>query len=273
MPELPEAENIARALASALQDRVITAVAVFSPRLRTPLAPLLSAHLEGERICGVRRRGRYVIVELSSRRGLLLHFGMSGVVRVEKADAPRRRHEHAIFTLDNGQALRFEDPRRFGLLECVPLDAGGLPPCLDKLGVEPLSDEFDADFIFNASRSRHAPVKLFITDNAVVTGIGNIYAAESLFAAGVDPRRPALSLTRAECQKLAAAVKDILLRSIAAGGSTISDYRHVDGTEGRFAQELQIYGRRGEKCPRCGTPVESVVQGGRSSFFCPRCQR
>ena len=274
MPELPEAENICLALNRALAGRKITGVEVFTPMMRTSLLPLKTARLEGLTITGTRRRGRYVVADLSDGRALLMHFGMSGVVRVEGPEIPKRKHEHVFIRIDNGKIFRFECTRRFSLLEVVTKPSPeGFPEALSELGVEPLSDEFDGDYLYAASRKRKVAVKLFLMDNAVVTGIGNIYANETLFASGISQLRPCAELTRSECAKLAENAKRILARAIKAGGTTISDFLNVDGTEGKFAQELNIYGRAGMECPRCGATVECVRQGGRSSFYCPKCQR
>ena len=274
MPELPEAENICRALNCALAGRRITGVEVFTPMMRTSLLPLKEAHLEGLTILGTRRRGRYVVADLSDGRALLMHFGMSGVVRVEGPEVPKRKHEHVFIHLDDGRIFRFECTRRFSLLEVVTKPSPeGFPEALAALGAEPLSDDFDGAYLYAASRKRKVAVKLLLMDNAVVTGIGNIYANETLFAAGVSPLRPAPSLTRRECAKITAEAKRILERAIAAGGTTISDFLNVDGSEGKFVRELNIYGRAGAECPRCGATVECVRQGGRSSFYCPKCQK
>ena len=274
MPELPEAENICRALNRALAGRRITGVEVFTPMMRTSLLPLESAHLEGLTILGTRRRGRYVVADLSDGRALLMHFGMSGVVRVEGPEVPKRKHEHVFIHLDDGRMFRFECTRRFSLLEVVTKPSPqAFPEALSSLGVEPLSDEFDGAYLYAASRRRKVAVKLLLMDNAVVTGIGNIYANEALFASGVSPLRPSPELTKSECAKLAENAKRILRRAIEAGGTTISDFLNVDGSEGKFVQELKIYGRAGEACPRCGATVECVRLGGRSSFYCPNCQK
>ena len=273
MPELPEAECIARALDRVLPGRRITKVELFSPAMRTPLAPIAAAGLPGHRFTAVRRRGRYVTAALDDGRGILMHFGMSGVVRVEPETAPKRKHEHLFIHLDNGMVFRFECPRRFSLCEVHPLDAAGFPPSLDRLGVEPLSVEFTGGFLYAASRGRKGCVKNFIMDNTVVVGVGNIYSAESLFEARIDPRRAAGSLSRRECDRLVAAIREILARAIAAGGTTVSDFLNVDGSEGRFARELRVYGREGEPCPRCGAAILRCVLGGRSAFFCPVCCR
>lgn len=273
MPELPEAENISRALDRALKGRRITGVEIFAPSLRTPLTPLADAGLEGCSFTGVYRRGRYAIAALDDGRCLMLHFGMSGVVRVESREIPRRKHEHLFIHLDDGTIFRFEDTRRFGMAECHPMNDRGFPPVLDSLGPEPLTADFNAKALHSALKGRRTPVKVLLMDNAVVTGIGNIYAAEALFAAGIRPARPGSSVTLRECEALVSAVKEILPRAIAAGGSTIADFRNVDGSEGYFSRQLQIYGHEGGKCPRCGTAVESVKLGGRSSCYCPACQK
>lgn len=274
MPELPEAETIGRALKRVIVGRKIVEVRVFSPAMREPLTPLLDAELPGRRFVDVRRRARYVIAELDDGRALLMHFGMSGVVRVEPVTVPKRKHEHLFLVLDDGRAFRFECTRRFSVCKLCRLpEPGGWPRELDGIGVEPLTEEFDEEYLFRLSRNRRGAVKCFLMDNAVVAGIGNIYAAETLFAAGVDPRRQADSLTRSECGRIVREAKRILVRAIELGGSSISDFLNVDGSEGKFAQELQIYGRNGQPCLTCGRTVECVRLGGRSSCYCPHCQK
>jgi len=271
MPELPEAESIARALDRALKKRRIKKVEVFFPKLRTSLEPLKTAKLEGHAFTGCRRRARYAVADLDDGRALTMHFGMSGVVRVEDAKLPRRKHEHAVITLDDGKAFKFEDPRRFGFLEVQKLGPDGWPECLAGIGVEPLSPKFSGGFLFEASRGRKKPVKEFLMDNAIVTGIGNIYAAETLFAAKVAPTRKACDLTAAECALIVRHAKRILRLAIKWGGTTVSDFKNVDGSEGKFVQKLRMYGKT--NCPDCGTPIAKVTLGGRTSWFCPSCQR
>jgi len=273
MPELPEAENICRALDRAVCGRKITGVEVFAPAMRTPLAPLLEAGLPGRSIVRVRRRGRYVVMVLDDGRGILLHFGMSGVVRVEGAEIPRRKHEHVFIHLDDSRIFRFECTRRFSLCEVHSLGDDGLPAVLAKLGVEPLEDAFNGTYFYESCRSKSSPVKTLLMDNSIVVGIGNIYAAETLHAAGIDPRRRGCDLKKKECDSIAAAAKSILCRAVAAGGTTVSDFLNVDGSEGKFVRELLVYGKNGEICARCGGIVTVCRQGGRSSFFCPGCQK
>ena len=274
MPELPEAENIRLALARVLPGRVITRVEVFSPKMRTGISVLTTAGLEGCKFTAVRRRGRYLIAELDDGRGLLMHLGMSGVIRVESAAVPKRKHEHVFLHLDDGRIFRFECTRRFSLLEVHTLDAQSrLPEVLNSLGVEPLEENFTAEYLFQESRNRSIAVKSFLMDNAVVVGIGNIYVTESLFSAGILPMRKAKELTLAEYCLIITEVRRILKWAIALGGSSISDFLNVDGSEGKFARELQIYGKSGKACPRCKKILKTVKLNGRSSCFCPECQK
>ncbi|MBE6375020.1 MAG: bifunctional DNA-formamidopyrimidine glycosylase/DNA-(apurinic or apyrimidinic site) lyase [Lentisphaeria bacterium] len=273
MPELPEAETIGRALKSALTGKTITGVEVFTPAMRTPLTPLKDAGLTGLKFTGVRRRGRYLLADLSDERALLMHFGMSGVVRVEPASVAKRKHEHVFIHLSDGMVFRFECTRRFSMLEVHTLQSDGFPAVLADLGVEPLSEDFTGEYFLRCCSNRATPVKNLLMDNKIVTGIGNIYAAETLFASGVSPLRPGKMLTSSEASEIVKNAREILQRAIADGGTTISDFRHVDGSEGKFVQNLQIYGKDNEKCPRCGTVIQSVRLGGRASCYCPECQK
>jgi formamidopyrimidine-DNA glycosylase len=274
MPELPEVETIRRALLAHLPGRTIAAVEIFAPKLREPLAPLRSAGLDGRRIVAVRRRARYLLIDLDDGRLILAHLGMSGVIRIEGPDVPRRKHEHVFIHLSDGMIFRFECTRRFSILKvCAPVSPGGDPPELAKLGVEPFDAGFTAEYLFERAQGRKGCVKNFLMDNAVVVGVGNIYAAESLFAAKLSPLRPAGQVTLDEFAALAAAVRRILASAIAAGGTSISDYKSVDGSEGKFEQELQMYGRAGQPCPVCGAAIAMRRLGGRSSCFCPVCQQ
>lgn len=274
MPELPEVETITNALKKSLIQRKIIKVEVFSPKMREPLTPLLEADIEGRVIVDVRRRGRYSILELDNCGAILMHYGMSGVVRIESGEIPKRKHEHLFFHLDNGEIIRFECTRRFSLVKYCRLEKSGADPIeLESLGVEPLTNEFTGEYLFEKSRRASGSIKTFVMNNEVVVGVGNIYVAESLYLAGVNPLRKPKTLTRSECDKIVENIKIILKKAIDAGGSTISDYRHVDGSEGKFARELQMYGRAGEKCIKCGSVIESCRVGGRSTFFCPNCQK
>ena len=274
MPELPEVENIGRALKKALTGKKILKTEIFTPALRSSLAPLANGQLEGALFLDVRRRGRYLTAELTGKRALLIHFGMSGVARVEPLSVPRRKHEHIFIHLDDGNVFRFECTRRFSLFELHTLPENkSFPQILDKLGVEPLTEEFTSSYLFQQSRKSKSCIKNFIMDNSVVVGIGNIYATEVLFACGTDPRREALTLSRNECKKIVQQTKIILQQAIEAGGTTISDFLNVDGSKGKYATALQLYGRAGQKCFKCGTLIEAVKLGGRTSAFCPCCQK
>ena len=274
MPELPEAENIGRALKRTICGETITGVEVFTPSMRTSLLPLVSAELPGRKIVDIRRRARYIIAELDDGRGLLMHFGMSGVIRVEGPEIPRRKHEHVFIHLISGKIFRFECTRRFSLLEVHPgCGNGAFPAALDKLGVEPLTSGFNGSMLFEALKNRRGCIQNAVMDNSIVVGIGNIYANETLFICGIDPRRSACEVTLNECNMIAQTARKVLERAIECGGTTISDFKNVDGSEGKFVQELQIYGKAGEKCPACQSVIESVRLGGRNSFYCPGCQK
>ncbi len=274
MPELPEVETITNALKTSLLDRSFTKVEVFSPKMREPLTPLLDADIVNHRIVDVRRRGRYTLIELDNLGAILMHYGMSGVVRIETKEIPKRKHEHIFFHLDNEQILRFECTRRFSLVKyCKLIEQGSDPIELSSLGVEPLTDDFSAEYLFAKAQKSSGNVKNFIMNNEIVVGIGNIYVAESLFLAKVNPLRQPKSLTLSECREIVKYIKFILTKAIEAGGSTISDYRHVDGSEGKFARELQMYGRAGEKCTVCANIIQTCRTNGRSTFFCPNCQK
>lgn len=274
MPELPEVETIGRALKSYLTGRSIRKVELFAEKLREPLDSLKDPRLLGKKVLDVRRRGRYLIVDLEENLALLMHFGMSGVLKTVPLAQARAKHEHVIFDLGNGESLRFECPRRFSLLKLLDLPcAGAIPAELNKLGVEPLSDEFNAEYFCAAAQKRKLSVKEFLMLNEVVTGVGNIYATEALFKCRISPLRAACDVTAKEAQQLVAEVKAILLDSINSGGTTFSDYRQLDGSTGKYVLALDAYGRAGEPCRVCGTLLAAVKQGGRTTAYCPKCQK
>lgn len=273
MPELPEVETTRRGLEPLLVGRRITGAVVRNAALRWPVAPELTGHLPGARIESVARRAKYLL--LGTARGhLLLHLGMSGSLRVLPAGTPAQKHDHVDILLDDGQCLRLRDPRRFG---CI-LYAGDDPAqhaLLANLGPEPLNLTADAlgAYLHAAARGRRVAVKLFLMDAGVVVGVGNIYASEALFRAGIRPDKPAARLTRPAYVRLAGAVQAVLGEAIAAGGTTLRDFSNSDGLPGYFAQELNVYGRAGAPCRLCGTPIREQRLGQRSTFWCPACQR
>lgn len=270
MPELPEVETTRRGLAPHLIGRRVVELVVRQPRLRWPVPPELAEGLRGQRIEGIDRRAKYLLVH-AKPGSALLHLGMSGSLRVLPAATPVAAHDHVDWRLDSGHVLRFTDPRRFGSQLWQP--RGEVHPLLAGLGPEPLSDRFDGDLLWTRSRCRRAAVKLFLMDQAIVVGVGNIYASEALFAAGIHPRRAAGSVSRARYARLAGEAKRILAHAIRRGGTTLRDFISPDGLPGYFEQELFVYGRAGEPCRVCATTIRASVIGQRSTFHCPRCQR
>ncbi|MDD5698352.1 MAG: bifunctional DNA-formamidopyrimidine glycosylase/DNA-(apurinic or apyrimidinic site) lyase [Victivallaceae bacterium] len=274
MPELPEVETITAALRPHLTGRRFTRIETHIASVRYPLAPLNDAALLGYEIISVRRRARYIIIELDNRRTFIIHLGMSGSLRVVPAPSERRKHEHVVWHLDDGMTLRFDCPRRFGFVKTAVLAAAGAKPAeLNGLGLEPLSPEFNADWLYRVSRGRRGPIKSLIMNNALVVGVGNIYAAEALFKSRINPFRAAMNLTRKQCAALVAAVREILTDSIRIGGTTIATYKSLDGSEGKFVQYLQIYGKDGQNCPVCGTSIQRKRLAGRNTCYCPKCQK
>ena len=253
-----------------MRGRRITALAVYEPRLRWRISRDLPRRVAGQRIVRVGRRAKYLLLGLESGT-LLLHLGMSGNLRVVPATTPRLPHDHFDLVLDSGLALRFNDPRRFGSL----LYTCGEPhehPLLERLGPEPFSKAFDADYLHRITRGRRVAIKQLLMNSQLVVGVGNIYANEALFRARLRPGRAARSLTRAEAACLVRAIRAVLRQAIRSGGTTLRDYLGADGAPGYFRQRLYVYERRGKPCRRCGTPVRVVTQGQRSTYYCPTCQ-
>ncbi|KRG68302.1 bifunctional DNA-formamidopyrimidine glycosylase/DNA-(apurinic or apyrimidinic site) lyase [Pseudoxanthomonas dokdonensis] len=270
MPELPEVETTRRGLAPHVQGRRIEQVTLRRANLRWPIPAEISEQLPGQRIKQVRRRAKYLLLDVDDGSALL-HLGMSGSLRVLPGDTPLRAHDHVDIALDDGRVLRFNDPRRFGSLLWQP--AGQVHELLQALGPEPLSEDFSGDYLFERSRGRKAPVKTFLMDQAVVVGVGNIYAAESLFQAGISPLRAAGAVSRERYRRLAAEVKVILEQAIQRGGTTLRDFISPDGAPGYFEQELSVYGRDGLPCLHCGRPLRHASVGQRATVWCGSCQR
>ena len=269
MPELPEVETTRRGIAPFVEGRVVTRVVLRRRDLRWPIPRALTTKLPGQRIDSVERRAKYLLLH-SGAGSALLHLGMSGSLRIVSPDLPPRAHDHYDLILDSGRALRGNDPRRFGCL--LWQRPGATHPLLQNLGPEPLGDAFDGDWLWQASRGRSAAVKTFLMDQSIVVGVGNIYASEALFAAGVHPARAAGAVSRARCARIAAEIRRILDYAITRGGTTLRDFIAPDGAPGYFEQELFVYGRAGEPCKVCGTPIKSAAIGQRMTYWCRKCQ-
>ena len=302
MPELPEVETTRAGLAPHLIGRRVVAVTLRRPDLRWPIAAEIAGVLPGQRIDAVRRRAKYLLLDTAAGSALL-HLGMSGSLRVLPGDTPLRDHDHVDLLLDSGRVLRFNDPRRFGCLLWQP--RGTVHPLLAGLGPEPLCVEaavggvtgggvarevreafdragfpgepskmaFTGDYLYALSRGRRVAVKSFLMDQKVVVGVGNIYVAEALFAAGISPLRAAGKVSRGRYARLAGAVQAILAHAIARGGTTLRDFISPDGAPGYFEQELSVYGRGGDACRRCGRALKQVVVSQRATVWCGHCQR
>jgi formamidopyrimidine-DNA glycosylase len=269
VPELPEVETTRRGIAPFVTGRIVERVVLRRKDLRWPIPRALSTRLPGQRIDAVERRAKYLLLHTAAGSALL-HLGMSGSLRIVDATVPVRKHDHYDLWLDSAQALRFNDPRRFGCLLWQP--PGEVHPLLRNLGPEPLGDAFDGDWLWQASRGHSTAVKNFLMDQAIVVGVGNIYANEALFAAGIHPKRAAGAVSRTRYARLAAEVRRILARAITRGGTTLRDFIAPDGAPGYFEQELMVYGRAGEPCKVCGTPIRAAFIGQRMSYWCPHCQ-
>jgi len=269
MPELPEVETSRRGIETHLVGAVVTRVLIRNRRLRWPISKSVDRNLAGETIKSVSRRAKYLLLN-TAHGSAILHLGMSGSVFVIDHGTPAGVHDHVDIDLDTGKSLRFRDPRRFGSLHWSknPLQH----KLLKSLGPEPLGPEFDANTLWSASRGRRVSVKQFIMNAKIVVGVGNIYASEALYVAGINPRRAAGRIGRERYERLVTAIKDVLTSAIKAGGTTLRDFYGGDGEPGYFQQQLEAYGREGEPCRRCNAPITAIVQGQRSTYYCKQCQ-
>jgi formamidopyrimidine-DNA glycosylase len=270
VPELPEVETTRRGIEPFVTGHTVSAITVRQRQLRWLISEELETALSGQMFSGVERRAKYLLLRTAAGT-LLLHLGMSGRLRILAEAQPAQKHDHVDIEFSDGHLLRFTDPRRFGALLWTP-QAPELHPLLSHLGPEPLSEDFHAAYLFRQSRGRQMPVKSFIMDGHIVVGVGNIYANEALFYAGIRPQRAAGRISLKRYELLSAAIKQVLADAIERGGTTLRDFSGSDGNPGYFQQQLQVYGRAGEVCQRCGEVirVQRLVQ--RSTFFCARCQ-
>lgn len=275
MPELPEVETTGRGIAARLLGRTIVHAEQRRADLRRPMPRHLPRLLEGRTLLAVTRRAKYLLLRFDTGDSLLLHLGMSGrVVIADRDDGARGKHDHVVLVFDDGAILRFNDARRFGLIEWVASGAEDTHPLLVALGPEPLPRSFTPARLAQALTGRKTAIKQALLDQAVVAGLGNIYVCEALFAAAISPLRPACSLTGDELARLVPAIKNVLQKSLKAGGSSLRDYVQASGELGYFQTQVAVYGREGQPCPRCGKcpGILRAVQGGRSTFWCAACQ-
>ena len=280
MPELPEVETVCRGLAMRMVGKRFTRVEQRRPDLRFPLPPDFPARLKDRRILAVRRRAKYLLIDLDDGHVILGHLGMSGRMLVSDSRPPAlETHDHLIFELEDGACIRFNDARRFGMMDLVPLAELESHKLLRDLGPEPLGNDFNGPALAAALKGKKTPIKSAILDQKVVVGVGNIYAAESLFRAGLSPKRLAATVQGDRAERLARAIKDVLLDAIAAGGSSLRDYVQTDGELGYFQHQWKVYDREGLACPGCDCDlartggIRRLAQGGRSTFYCARRQR
>jgi len=274
MPELPEVEVLRRSLEPRLVDRRIARVEVRSPALREPLDQRRLRRLaEGRAVVGLGRRAKYLLIDLEGTSTLVIHLGMSGRLTLAPPAVQPAPHEHLAFHLDSGDRLRLVDPRRFGMAFALPSGELGRDPHFVHLGIEPLGPELTAAHLQRTARGRRVGVKSFLMDGRMVVGVGNIYACESLWQARVHPRRSVARVGGASWERLVEAVRAVLRSAIDQGGTTLNDFTDGEGNAGYFQVSLAVYGREGEPCPRCRRPIRRFVQSGRSTFYCPGCQR
>ncbi len=277
MPELPEVEVTRLGIAPHLEGHRVSAVKIIDGRLRWPVPSNLNALLSGQKVLGIERRGKYLLMELDTGY-LLLHLGMTGTLRVLPNGDPLKLHDRVTFEFGK-LSLRLHDPRKFGAVLWHPKSKGPIENnvLLQKLGVEPFSPEFSGelgvDVLYECSRKRSVAVKQFLLSGQAVVGVGNIYCSESLFEAGIHPAKAAGKLTRPQCSRLAAAVRLILKKAIAAGGSSLKDFVNSEGDPGHFMVQTKVYDRKDQPCKVCKTPIKQIVQGQRSTYFCPQCQK
>lgn len=270
MPELPEVETTKRGIEPHITGAIVKAVTVRQRNLRWPIPQTIDRELPGQTIQSVERRGKYLLLKTATGT-VLIHLGMSGNLRIVKEEEQVQKHDHVDLVFDNGNILRFRDPRKFGCflwLKDDPLDH----PLLSHLGPEPLSHEFNAQYLYNKSRKRKAPIKSFIMDSHIVVGVGNIYASEALFSAGIHPLRKAGRISCARYDLLTNAISSVLESAIEQGGTTLRDFLGGDGRPGYFKQSLNVYGRGRMPCVKCEAPLKEIRLGQRSTVYCPQCQ-
>lgn len=283
MPELPEVETVRRGLAPVMEGAVISQADVNRPDLRWPFPKDMAARLNGQKVLGLRRRSKYILADLDSGESLLIHLGMSGRMLISghtvggfhhEHPAPAK-HDHVVLHMDGGVRITFNDARRFGAMDLMPTADQEDHWLIRDLGPEPLGNAFNEAYLVERLKGRNTPIKSALLDQRIVSGLGNIYVCEVLFRAGIHPKRKARKISAQRVAGLVPIIRAVLEEAIAAGGSSLKDYRQADGELGYFQHGFQVYDREGAPCvkPDCGKPIARIVQSGRSSFFCPQCQR
>lgn len=276
MPELPEVETTRSGIAPHIEGKTIAKLVVRQPQLRWPIPDDLAQLVKGQTVIAVRRRAKYLLIDIGKSKikgTIIIHLGMSGSLRVVKGAPPEPlKHEHFDLVFSKDLLLRFTDPRRFGACLWQDVDSED-NKWLDHLGPEPLSDDFNGEYLFNKSRKRTGAIKTFIMDQKVVVGVGNIYASESLFLSAINPKKAAGKISRAKYDLFAEQIKQVLAKAIAQGGTTLKDFVGSDGKPGYFSQQLNVYGRKDEPCMQCDAPIKQITQGQRSTFYCTNCQK
>jgi formamidopyrimidine-DNA glycosylase len=276
MPELPEVETVRRGLAPALEGHTLSRVQMYRPNLRFPFPDGFGQRLTGKTVKSVERRAKFLLITLDDGTVLISHLGMSGSFRIYEADPPALdKHDHVVFQVSNGFEIRYNDPRRFGFMDLTTESEMPDHPMLLKIGPEPVHPGLTGSELAERLKNKVAPIKAALLDQRVIAGIGNIYACEALFMAGISAKRKASTVQGGRADKLAAAIQEVLLKAIEAGGASLKDHRQTSGELGYFQHSFQVYGRAGEACSVCvpDVPISKMTQSGRSTFFCPRCQR
>jgi len=275
MPELPEVETVRRGLLPVMEHQLITRADIRRPDLRWPFPPDMSARLTGKTVLNLRRRSKYILVDLSSGETLIVHLGMSGRMLVSlRAHPEPQKHDHVVLDMENGSRITFNDARRFGSMDLIATDQVDNHRLLVDLGPEPLGNEFDGEYLATRLKTRNTPIKSALLDQRIVAGLGNIYVCEVLHRTGISPEIKAQKLTKPRVVSLVPAIRDVLELAIKAGGSSLKDHRQTDGELGYFQHSFRVYDREDQPCTKagCGGTISRIVQSGRSSFYCPKCQ-
>lgn len=283
MPELPEVETVRRGLAPVMEGARIAKAEVNRPDLRWPFPQNMAARLTGARVTALRRRSKYILADLDTGESLLIHLGMSGRMLISGAQLGRfthdhpapEKHDHVVLHMESGARITFNDPRRFGAMDLLTTATAESHKLLSGIGPEPLGNGFDEPYLIEALRGKTSPIKSALLDQRLVAGLGNIYVCETLYRAGISPKRKAGAISSKRAASLVPIIRQVLREAIEAGGSSLKDFRQADGDLGYFQHRFDVYGREGERCrgERCQSEIRRIVQSGRSSFYCPTCQR